>query len=105
MASTTNQARIDEYLATKRFCWSFVSVVRPPSKVTLSTWADKWRVLSSESSAEPGAWVTSKAPYEKEIMDAISDPFTSRVAIQKAAQLGITDCAILNPVGYFMDAD
>jgi phage terminase large subunit GpA-like protein len=103
--ATTASLRRDEYLATKKFCWSFVSVVRPPSKITLSEWADKYRVLSSESSAEPGAWVTAKAPYEKEIMDAISDPFVQRVAIQKAAQLGITDAAILNPVGYFMDAD
>ena len=38
-------------------------------------------------------------------MDAISDPFCPRIVVQKASQLGITDCAILNPIGYFMDRD
>ena len=32
---------------------------------------DKYRVLSAESSAEPGRWHTDKAPYQREIMDAI----------------------------------
>lgn len=71
----------------------------------LSEWADTYRVLSPESSAEPGAWVTDKAPYEREIMDAISDPLVPRVAIMKASQLGITDAAILNSVGYFIHQD
>jgi phage terminase large subunit GpA-like protein len=71
----------------------------------LSEWADKFRILSSESSAEPGQWLTSKAPYEREIMDAISDPLTPRVVVQKASQMGVTDCAILNAIGYYMDQD
>src|SRR4029453_8731607 len=78
---------------------------RPPPKLTLSEWADRYRILSSESSAEPGQWITAKAPYERDIMDAISDPFVPRVVVQKASQVGITDSAILNPVGYFIDED
>lgn len=80
-------------------------LLKPPSRLPLSDWADKYRILSPESSAESGQWITSRAPYEKEMMDAISDPFTPRVIIQKAAQVGATDCAILNPVGYYMDED
>jgi phage terminase large subunit GpA-like protein len=38
-------------------------------------------------------------------MDAISDPWTARVVIQKASQLGVTDAAILNAIGYFIDQD
>jgi phage terminase large subunit GpA-like protein len=38
-------------------------------------------------------------------MDAISDHLVPTVAVQKAAQIGITDSAILNPVGYFMSED
>lgn len=41
--------------------------------MTLSQWADKFRRLSAGSSAEPGRWKTAKAPYQKEIMDAITD--------------------------------
>jgi len=90
---------------TVEFLNSLLSVVRPASKVTLSEWADAYRMLSSESSAEPGQWQTSKAPYEKAIMDAISDPDCPRVVVQKASQVGITDSAILNPIGYFMSED
>lgn len=71
----------------------------------LSEWADSYRILSSESSAEPGQWITAKAPYEREIMDAISDPFIPRIVIQKASQMGLTDAAVLNPIGYFMDQE
>ncbi len=77
----------------------------PPSKITLSEWADRDRVLSSESAAEHGQWVTDSVPYEREIMDAISDPSVPRVVVQKGAQLGITDSAILNPVGYHIIED
>jgi phage terminase large subunit GpA-like protein len=80
------------------------SLWRPPPKLTLSEWADRYRILSSESSAEPGQWITAKAPYEKAIMDSISDPAVSRIAVQKASQMGITDC-LLNAIGYFMDMD
>jgi phage terminase large subunit GpA-like protein len=77
----------------------------PPSAITLSAWADRDRVLSSESSAEHGEWVTANVPYEKEIMDAISDPSVPKVVVQKGAQLGITDSAILNPIGYHIIED
>jgi len=79
--------------------------VRPARKITLTQWADRYRILSSESSAEPGQWLTSKAPYERDIMNAISDPETPRVVVQKASQVGITDSAILNPCGYFITED
>ena len=49
------------------------SVLAPPPDMTISQWADEYRRLSSESSAEPGRWRTSKAPYQREIMDAVCD--------------------------------
>jgi phage terminase large subunit GpA-like protein len=93
------------YDNTDAYLESFATVLRPPSKLALSEWADRYRILSSESSAEPGQWITDKAPYEREIMDAISDPWTPKVVVQKASQVGITDSAILNPVGYHIDED
>jgi phage terminase large subunit GpA-like protein len=104
--SAVESAERDRFFwQTANYVCSFAAIARPPSKLKLSEWADRHRILSSESSAEPGQWVTSKAPYEREIMDAISDPFCPRVVVQKASQVGITDSAILNPVGYFMDED
>jgi phage terminase large subunit GpA-like protein len=90
---------------TTAFLASFATILRPPSKLALSDWADQHRVLSSESSAEPGQWVTAKAPYEKAIMDAITDPWCTKIVVQKASQVGVTDSAILNPVGYYIDED
>ncbi len=74
----------------------------PPPKLTLSEWADKYRVLSAESSAEPGRWHTDKAPYQREIMDAIGDHKTGKIIIMSAAQIGKTDAFILNVIGYYM---
>jgi phage terminase large subunit GpA-like protein len=108
MVSTITSARERKQKSDRsdeEFLQSLTAALRPPSHLSLSQWADKYRVLSRESSAEHGAWVTANAPYEREIMDAISDPFTERVCVQKAAQLGITDAAILNAIGYYIDQD
>ena len=79
------------------------AVLKPPPALMLSEWADRYRVLSAESSAEPGRWHTDKAPYQREIMDAIGDPHIRKVVIMSAAQIGKTDAFILNPLGYYMD--
>lgn len=78
-----------------------ISLLKPPPELTLSQWADTYRVLSAESSAEPGKWHTDKAPYQREIMDAIGDPHIRRVVIMCAAQLGKTEL-LLNILAYFM---
>ena len=79
-----------------------MALLAPPPKLTLSEWADKYRVLSAESSAEPGRWHTDKAPYQREIMDAIGDHKTGKIIIMSAAQIGKTDAFILNVIGYYM---
>jgi len=80
-----------------------LSKLRPPPPLTVSQWADRYRVLSAESSAEPGRWHTEKAPYQRAIMDAIGDPHVRSVVVMSAAQIGKTDAFILNPLGYYMD--
>lgn len=79
-----------------------IALLKPPPDMTLSEWADTYRVLSAESSAEPGRWHTDKAPYQKEIMDAIGDAKTRRIVIKSGSQLGKTEL-LLNILGYFMD--
>src|SRR5690349_10242490 len=63
----------------------------PPPRLTLSQWADRYRMLSSEGSAEPGKWRTDRAPYLRDIMDACSDPRVEEVVFAKAAQVGWTE--------------
>ncbi|MFI3255439.1 MAG: phage terminase large subunit family protein [Eubacteriales bacterium] len=81
------------------------STLAPPPNLTISTWADKHRRLSSESSAEPGRWRTSKAPYQGEIMDAICDLNTPKVVVMSCAQIGKTDAFILNVIAFYMHYD
>ena len=76
----------------------------PPPDVTISEWADEFRRIPPEASAEPGQWRTSRAEYQREIMNAISDPFTERVVVMTAAQVGKTEI-LLNTIGYFIDQE
>ncbi len=61
---------------------------RPPEKLSLSEWADRNAFLSAESSAEGGRWRT--LPYQKGIMDAITDPSIEQVTVMKSARVGYT---------------
>lgn len=79
-------------------------VVAPPPKLTVSQWADSHRVLSKESSAEPGRWNTDRAPYQREIMDSISDPDTDEIVVMSSAQVGKSEL-INNIIGYYIDYD
>ncbi|TAN72324.1 MAG: hypothetical protein EPN20_03785 [Magnetospirillum sp.] len=66
--------------------------LRPDPALTVSEWADRHRVLSSRASAEPGRYRTSRTPYMRDIMDALS-PMSpvQRVVFMKAAQVGATE--------------
>ncbi len=58
----------------------------------MSEWADQHRWLSSRGAAEPGRYRTARAPYLREIMDALSPGHPAqRVTFMKAAQVGATE--------------
>lgn len=78
--------------------------LRPPTKLTVSQWADRYRQLSSESSAEAGRWSTSRAEYQRGMMDAVSDPRLETVVLMTAAQVGKTEL-INNVVGFHIHQD
>ena len=78
--------------------------LRPPPELTISDWADQNRRLSSEASAEPGQWRTSRAEYQRGIMEAISDAGVEIVVIMSSSQIGKSEC-LLNCVGYHVDQD
>lgn len=79
-------------------------VVAPPPKLTVSQWADEYRRLSSEASAEPGQWRTERAPYQREIMDALNDDEVETIVVMSSAQVGKTEI-ILNTIGYYVHQD
>lgn len=76
----------------------------PPPRLTLSQWADRFRRLSPESSAEPGRWDTSRAEYQRGIMDALTDPRVERVVLMTSARVGKTQC-LNNLVGFHIHQD
>ncbi len=76
--------------------------LRPPPRLDLSDWADQHFYLSAESAAEPGRWKT--LPYQREPMNAITDPRVETVTFMKSARIGFTK--MLNAtVGYHMHQD
>lgn len=81
-----------------------IKTLAPPPKLTVSDWADRYRKLSREASAEPGQWRTSRAEYQRGIMDAINEAQTNTVVVMSSAQVGKTEL-ILNIIGYYVDYD
>jgi len=78
-------------------------ILAPPPSLTISEWADAKRRLSSEASAEPGQWRTSRAAYQRGIMDAISDPAIETVVVMSSAQVGkalALDTPVPTPSGW-----
>lgn len=76
----------------------------PPPNLTVSEWADRFRRLSPESSAEPGKWETARAEYQRGMMDAITDPKVEQVVFMTSAQVGKTEI-INNIVGFHIHYD
>ena len=50
----------------------FLEGIEPEKELTVSQWADEYRMLSSKASSEPGRFRTSRTPYLKEPMDCLS---------------------------------
>ena len=92
---TNDELRARQLLLENKKIWL------PPPNLTISQWADMERRISLEASPEPGRWRTSRAEYQREIMDAICDPFVERVVVMTASQVGKTEI-ILNTVGYYI---
>jgi len=70
----------------------------------VAEWADRERRLSSEASAAAGRWVTSRAEYQRGIMDAISDPRLRDIVVMAGAQVGKTEM-LLNVIGFHIHHD
>lgn len=96
--------RKTEFRRTQRLFHRLMEAYATPPEMTVSEWADQYRMLSPEASAERGRWRTDRAPYQREIMDAVGDPRVERVVVKSSAQVGKTEI-LLNTIGYYMDYD
>lgn len=87
----------------KSYVTSFWDGIEPDPIMTVSTWADTYRVLSQKASAEAGRWDTKRTPYLRKIMDCLSSNSTvEEVVFIKGAQVGGTECGN-NWIGYIID--
>lgn len=75
------------------------ALFEPPPDLLVSEWADEFRRLSPESSAEPGEFRIDKTPYMREIVDSYNDPDVEEVIIQKSSQVAYTE-NLNNILGY-----
>jgi phage terminase large subunit GpA-like protein len=76
----------------------------PAAHITVSEWADEFRVLSPEASSEPGKWSTARVEPSRGIMDAFADPDTEIITAMVAAQTVKTE-VINNVTGYHVHLD
>ena len=78
--------------------------LKPPENMTVSQWADKYRILDAKTSAMPGPWRTDQTPYLKGIMDEFNNYETEEIVYVKPTQVGGTEC-LQNMVGYIIQQD
>ena len=77
---------------------------KPPEDLTVSEWAERYRVLSRESSAEAGLWNNSRTPYLIEPMNSFTDPRVEHITVVASSQVGKSEFE-LNCIGYIIDQD
>lgn len=83
---------------------AFAAASRPVEDLTISEWADRYRIVSAESGSPwPGPFRTERVPYLREPQDCLHpDHPARRVTCRWAAQLG-KSTMIENWFGYVVD--
>ena len=75
----------------------------PPPDLTVSQWADAYRMLSSKGAAEPGPYRSDRTPYLRAPMDLLSERSgVEQVVLMFGAQVGKSESGN-NWLGYIID--
>lgn len=77
--------------------------LKKPEKVTVSKWAEEYRVLDDSSNFK-GKWSNDITPYLIGIMDTFNDPYVQEINFVKPTQVGGTE-AMLNMLGWIIMQD
>jgi phage terminase large subunit GpA-like protein len=78
--------------------------MNPPEQITVSEWAEKYRMLDSKTSAIPGPWSNDITPYLVGVMDEFNNYETQKIIFVKPTQVGGTE-ALQNMIGYIVMQD
>src|SRR5262245_40729701 len=77
--------------------------LRPAAALTVSEWAETYRMWAGRSVAEAGRYRIARTPYIREVIDCLSDDSPiQRLVVMKAARLGFTEGVVLNAIGYYL---
>lgn len=87
-----------------KYQWEALQFLRPPEQLTVSEWAEKYRMLDSKSSAMPGPWSNDITPYLTGVMDEFNNYETEKIIFVKPTQIGGTE-AMQNMIGYIVMQD
>lgn len=94
--SPTLQANINHVVE------NLLAGLRPPPEMTISQWAEKYRILAGTASSEPGRWSNARTPYLVEIMDELSPQSSATdVVFMKGSQIGGTE-VLINTALYYI---
>ena len=74
----------------------------PPPDMRVSDWANEFRQLSPESSAEPGRFDMNRVPFMREIVDCYNDPEVEEWIVQKSSQVAFSE-NLNNVLAYIAD--
>lgn len=88
----------------RQYQYEALQILAPPEQMTVSEWAENYRLLESKSSAMPGPWSNSVTPYLTDIMDEFNNYETEKIIFCKPTQCGGTE-ALQNMVGYVVMQD
>lgn len=77
------------------------TLIAPPLKLEVDTWADTYRKLSPEASSETGQWKTDRAPFQRGMMKAITEKGVKKVIYMTSSQVGKSEI-LLNTLGYMI---
>lgn len=75
-----------------------------PEKLTVSQWADKYRILPQETSSEYGAFRTARAEFSRDMMDAFTDPTVTDIVFKLPSQVVKTE-SMVNMILYAIHQD
>ena len=76
------------------------NILTPSENLPIVQWAEQHFILSTDDSAEAGAYRASRAPYQREVLEAIGNPESEEVVLLFSSQVGKT-LLLLIACGYF----
>lgn len=96
-------ARRKKILVTQ-YQYEALQYLSPPEQLTVSEWAEKYRILDAKSAAMPGPWSNDVTPYLKGVMDEFNNYETEKIVFVKPTQVGGTE-SLQNMIGYIVMQD